>query len=84
MQYMAAAAAALQEIQYFLQVCGISKRVYLTQLIDNEGFNSLEYFGVMDGDTDVLEMAKCLASRSSATRVNLGVVQIKGLQYLVW
>ena len=80
---MAEAEAALQEIHDVLQVCGISECVACTRLIDNEGFNSREDFGVMDGDTDMLEMAKRLDSRAVATRVNLGMVQIKGLRALV-
>ena len=51
---MAAAAAELQKINDVLQVCGISKCVAHTWFIDNEGFNSLEDFGVMGRDTDVL------------------------------
>lgn len=53
-------------------------------MIDNEGFKSLNDFGVMDGETDVLEMAKHLAGRSVATRVNLRMAQIKGIQALAW
>ena len=53
-------------------------------MIDNEGIKSLEYFGVMDGDTYKLEMEKSLASRAVATQVNLGAVQIKGIQDIVW
>ena len=81
---MAATAEVLHKIHVVLQMCGIFKRVTCTRLIYNEGFNSLKDFGVIDGDTNVLEMAKCPASRAIATRVDLGAVQIKGLQYLVW
>ena len=38
----------------------------------------------MDGDTDFLWMAKRFSSRDVATCVNLGTVQIKGLQDLDW
>ena len=76
--------AVLQEIQYVLQVCGIFECIAHTRLIDNKGFNSLEDFNVMDGDMEVLDMAKSLVSRAVTTRMNLGTVQIKGLQYLVW
>ena len=38
----------------------------------------------MDGETDVLDMAKCLASRAVATYVDFGTVQIKWIQALVW
>ena len=81
---MAAAAAALQEVHDVLQVCNIYKRVSITGLIDNKGFNSIKDFGVMDGDTDVLEMPNYIASGSVATCVNLGTVQIKGLQNIFW
>ena len=81
---MAAAAAALHEVHDVLQVCNIYKRVSITGLIDNKGFNSIKDFGVMDGDTDVLEMPNYIASGSVATCVNLGTVQIKGLQNIFW
>ena len=78
-----AASAELKEIHDILQECNISKRVACTQLIENEFFNSLEDFGVMDRDTDFVEMAKRLVSRNIVNRVNLGTVQIQGLQALV-
>ena len=53
---MAAAAVAIKEIHYVLQFWGIPERVACTRLIDNEGFNSLKDFGVMDGDKDVQDM----------------------------
>ena len=53
-------------------------------MIDNKGLNSFEYFAVMDGDTDNLDMAKHLSSRAVENCVNLGTVQIKGLQDFVW
>ena len=55
-----------------------------TRLIENEGFNSLEYFGVMDRDTKVLETAKNLATRVVTTCLNPGKFQIKMFQDLVW
>ena len=67
-----------------MQVCGISERVARTWLINNEGFNSLDDFGLMDGYMDVLEMAKNLASRAVVTCLNLRRVQTKGLQDIVW
>ena len=81
---MTAAATVLQEIHNILQVCGIFKHVAFTRFIYNEVFNSLEDFGVMDRDTDVLDIAKYLASRAVTTRVNLWTFQIKRLQALVW
>ena len=38
----------------------------------------------MDGDMEFLWMAKRLFSRDIETHVNLGTVQIKGLQALDW
>ena len=81
---MAESASVLQEIHDVLQVCGISKPVACTQLIYIEGFNSLDNFGLMDRETDFLETANCLASRDVATCMNLGKVQIEGIQALVW
>ena len=65
-------------------MCSIFELTACTRFIGNQGFKSLEGFGVMDGDTDVLDMAKRLASTAVAICVNLGTVQIKGLQDLVW
>ena len=54
-------------------------------MIDNEGFNSLKDFGVMDGDKDVQDMEKRLVSRAVATCMDLGTVKIQGIQDpLVW
>ena len=78
------AAAAVQEIQNVLPVCGISALIYHSRLIYNKGFNSLKYFGVMDGGTDVLDMVKRLVGRSVVTCMNLEMFQIKGLQALFW
>ena len=78
------AAAAIREIHNVLQLCGISKLVACTCLINNKGFNYVKDFGVMDGDTDMLEMENILASRAVTNHVNLRTVQIKGLQVLVW
>ena len=71
-------------MHYVLQLCSISALVTFTRFIENKGFNSLEGFGVMDGDTGMLETMKYLASRSIATRMKLWKVKIKGLQALVW
>ena len=74
---------ALQETHNVMQVCEIYKRIACTQLIDNKGFNSLNNFCVIDGDGNILDIAKCLATRAAATLTNLGMVQIKGFQDLV-
>ena len=81
---MTAAAALLQEIHNDLQMCGISKRVARTWLIDNKRFKSLEDFGVINGDMYIMDMEKRLESRAIATCVNLSTVQIKWHQSLFW
>ena len=53
-------------------------------MIENEGFNSLEYFGVMDRDMEMLVMAKLLVSRAVVTHKKLETVHIEGLQDIVW
>ena len=65
-------------------MCSISKHVAHTRFIDNEGCNSHEDFGVTDGKMDILKITKRLVSRAIVTRVNLGTVQIKKIQDLVW
>lgn len=73
------------EIQETLTVCGIGPQAVRDQMIENEGFLSLADLGVMEGDKDVLEMSKRMASRTVQDgRVTLGTVQIKRLQALVW
>jgi hypothetical protein len=51
-----------------------------------EGLDSIAAFTSMNGDPDVTEMAKRMASRSNADagRVILGTMQIKRLQALVY
>ncbi|KAI2498698.1 hypothetical protein MHU86_15765 [Fragilaria crotonensis] len=69
-----------------LQVCGIASNAARLTFINIEGLSDIEAFGAMSGDTDVTEMAKRMASRSSAAtgRVILGTMQIKRLQALVY
>ena len=85
---MAAAAAAAMvaqaEVDAVLVVCGIVNAQHRQQLVTSEGFTTLEMFGVMGGDQDVVDMAKRLAGRPTASRLNLGTIQIKALQPLVW
>ena len=69
-----------------LEVCGITNNTARRTFINIEGLSHIEAFGAMSGDTDVTEMAKCMAARSSAAtgRVILGTMQIKRLQALVY
>ena len=56
-----------------------------TCIIENEGFTSLDDLSVLENDTDVTEMAKHLVGYTVADGcINLGTVQIKKLQALVW
>jgi hypothetical protein len=54
-------------------------------LINIEGLDSVEAFASMNGDSDVTEMAKRMATRPDAAtgRLILGTMQIKRLQALV-
>jgi len=69
-----------------LEVCGITNNTARRTFINIEGLSNIEAFGAMSGDSDVTEMAKRMASRSSAAtgRVILGTMQIKRLQALVY
>ena len=54
-------------------------------IIGNEGFTSVEDLVVLEMNTDVSDMAKCMASCTVADgHVNLGTVQIKRIQALSW
>jgi hypothetical protein len=60
---MAAAAtveAVMQEMEEVLKQCGIIVAATCATIIANEGFTSLADFGDLEGDTDVIEMAKQL------------------------
>ena len=51
----------------------------------NEGFTSVEDLAVLEMDTDVSDMVKCMASCTAADgHVNLGTIQIKRIQALAW
>lgn len=75
----------IAELNMVLEVCGIADLATRTNIINREGFNSLEDLGVLETDSDVSDMAKRLASRTQAEgRVYLGTVVVKRLQTLVW
>ena len=75
----------LDEVRAVLTVCGVADAVARERMIQHEGFTSLADLGEMDNDTDVSDMAKRMASRTVAEgRVNLGTVQIKKIQALIW
>lgn len=71
-------------IHEVLRTCGITVLASCMTFINVEGLDTLTAFAMMDGDTDVTEMAKCMAYRpTAADRVILGTMQIKRLQALV-
>src|SRR6056300_1416475 len=75
----------LAHVRAVLAVCGIADGATQNRVINNEGFTSLDDFDIMETDLDVADMAKRLSARSPAnTRVNLGTVQIKKIQALIW
>ena len=76
-------AAVNADVLAVLATCGLNP-ADSQRVIDGEGFDNLEDFGILESDNDVNEMAKCLASRPLAQRVFLGVLAIKHLQPLVW
>jgi hypothetical protein len=73
-------------IHEVLNVCGITTAAGRSIFINIEGLDSMEAFASMNGDGDVTEMAKRMASRQSvaAGRLILGTMQIKRLQALVY
>jgi hypothetical protein len=46
------------EIHHVLTVCGFANENQRTHIINNEGFQSVVDFGLLDGEKDVLEMVK--------------------------
>jgi hypothetical protein len=73
------------ELNAIFEICGIVDAGTHTNIINREGFMSLADLGVLKTDTDVLEMAIRLASRTQAEgRVYLGTVMVKRIQMLVW
>ena len=75
----------MADLNAVFTVCGIAQQPVRALIMANEGFVDIDDLGVMEGDKDVLEMAKRLSSRTVADgRVLLGTVQIKRLQALVW
>ena len=70
--FAAAAAAAQVDVHAVLTVCGITNPQERQRVIQNEGFHTIADIGMMDGDSDVVDMAKRLAGRPAAARVSLG------------
>jgi hypothetical protein len=77
--------ADIADLDTILKMCGIGAQATRTQLIANKGFTSLADLGVMEGNKDVIEMAKPMSSCTAGEgRINLGTAQIKRLQALIW
>ena len=58
------AAANINDVDLVLAICGVHDPVTRGNIIAREGFQTLEDLGIMEGDKDVIEMAKRMASRS--------------------
>ena len=70
------------DVHAVLTVCGFANVADRTSLIDNEGFQTVADFGLLD-EKDVYEMVKRMGSRTAAAgRVNVGAIQVKKLQAL--
>ena len=78
-------AAKISRIHTVLAVCGVLDPDNCNLIHTGKGLTSIADFGVFDSDRDVVDMAKCLSSRTmNDGRVNLGTVHIKMIQALVW
>ena len=68
-----------------LRLCGITAAATRLRIAQNEGFNTFDDLGELENDTDVVDMAKRMSSRTvNEGRVNLGTVQVKKMQALAW
>jgi hypothetical protein len=72
------------DIHAVLAICGFANVVDCTLIINNEGFQSIADFGVLE-DKDVFEMVKHLGNHTVvAGHVNVGAIQVKKLQALCY
>jgi hypothetical protein len=72
------------DIHAVLVICGFANVVDHTLIINNEGFQSIVDFGILE-DKDMFEMVKCLGNHTVvAGRVNVGAIQVKKLQALCY
>ena len=79
------AAPLVNPVHNVLIVCGVTAAAARQVFIDTEGLDTIDAFANLNGDTDVTEMAKRMASRAAAAgRVILGTMQIKRIQALVF
>jgi hypothetical protein len=76
------AVVAHPDIHAVLTVCDFANVVDCMSIINNEGFQSIADFGVLE-DKDVFEMVKCLGGHAVAAGcVNVGAIQVKKLHAL--
>jgi hypothetical protein len=81
---VALAVVAHPDIHAVLAICGLANVVDHTSIINNEGFQLIADFGILE-DKDVFEMVKCLGNRTVAEGcVNVGTIQVKKLQALCY
>jgi hypothetical protein len=81
---VALAVVAHPDIHAVLAICGFANVVDHTSIINNEGFQSIVDFGILE-DKDVFEMVKGLGNRMvAAGHVNVGAIQVKKLQALCY
>jgi hypothetical protein len=72
------------DIHMVLTVCGFANVADCTSIINNEGFQSIMDFGILE-DKDMFEMVKCLGGHMVAAGcVNVGASQVKKLQALCY
>ena len=84
-QLAAIVSANIVGIHTVLAVCGVVDPDNRNLIRTGEVLTSIADFGVFDSDRDVVDMVKRLSSRTmNDSRVNLGTVNIKKVQDLVW
>jgi hypothetical protein len=81
---VAPAVVAHPNIHAVLAVFGFANVMDCTSIINNEGFQSIADFGILE-DKDVFKMVKHLSNRTvAAGHVNAGAIQVKKLQALCY
>jgi hypothetical protein len=81
---VALAVVAHPDIHAVLAICGFANVVDRMSIINNEGFQSIVDFGILE-DKDVFEMVKHLGNCTvAAGHVNVGAIQVKKLQALCY
>jgi hypothetical protein len=72
------------DIHAVLAICGFANVMDCTSIINNEGFQSIADFGILE-DKDMFEMDKHLGNcMVAAGRVNIGAIQVKKMQALCY